>query len=350
MVVHHLVHQSYYHEIQHPSLFTHNPASRITPFIHPVQILRPLTFYLCIPSLPIPLQARYGPSKMLINTLNKKYLAEEVIQQQQQPPAPIVTSGSSDDSNSMEVAYDHSNLMMDSKDDHQGQIEDNSLKELEELFCATCGDVHTSLRNQLVECCDCHLLYHQDCHKPVILDADAKSDWQCSKCRSSLAVSESVLTSSSSTSSSPTVFATMKTTSSSSSPHSSSSSKSGGGGHRKSGGGGSSGSTSKSSKSGSGSGSSNILSADKRLANMKKKAKMQKTKWWRRRGWMRGRRSNSCLEPIKVMMINFLITELAFCFDWGSFHQSCLLLIWRISDLVGGLLAIEMERCENEGI
>lgn len=278
MMVHFLIHPSYYQEILHPSSFPHNPSSRLTPFFHPVQILRPLTFYLCISSHPIFPQARYGPSKMLINTLNKKYLAEEIIQQQ--PPAPIVTSGSSDDSNSMEVAYDHSNLMMDSKDDHQGQIEDSSLKELEELFCATCGDVHTSLRNQLVECCDCHLLYHQDCHKPVILEADAKSDWQCSKCRSSLPVSESVLTSSSSSSSSPTVFATMKTTSSSSSPHSSSSSKSGGGGHRKSGGGGgSSGSTSKSSKSGSGSGSSNILSADKRLANMKKKAaKMQKTK------------------------------------------------------------------------
>lgn len=235
---------------------------------------------------------------MLINTLNKKYLAEEVIQQQPPPPPPpILTSGSSDDSNSMEVAYDQSNAQLDAKD--QQQMEDDSLKELEELFCATCGDVHTSLRNQLVECCDCHLLYHQDCHKPAIIDAEAKTDWQCSKCRCSVAVAESVLTSSSSSSSSPTVFATTKT-SSSSSPHSSSSSSKsggggggGGGGHRKSGGGGSGsgskssggggGSSSKSGGSGGGGGSGgnsgNVLSADKRLANMKKKAaKMQKTK------------------------------------------------------------------------
>lgn len=221
------------------------------------------------------LQTRYGPSKMLINTLSKKFLAEE-----QPAPALITTSSSSDDSNSMEVAYDHSNVILgDSKDQQQQEIEDSSLKELEELFCATCGDVTTSIRNQLFECCECHLLYHQDCHKPPINDADViQSEWQCSKCRSSIQPVESVLTSSSSTSSSPTVFAAK--TSSSSSPHSSHSSSSKSGSHRKSGGGGGG---SKSGGSGSGGGgggsSSGILSADKRLANMKKKAaKMQKTK------------------------------------------------------------------------
>ena len=219
------------------------------------------------------LQARYGPSKMLINTLNKKYLAEE----QPPLPPPIVTSSSSsaasgsDDSNSMEVAYDHTSNILVSGESMAKELgtgtaatlEENSLKDLEELFCLICGEVHTSIRNQLVECSDCHLLYHQDCHKPAISDADAAtSDWQCSKCRS-LPI-ESILTSSSSTSSSPTVFATK--TSSSSSPHSSSSS-------------------SKSSKGGGGSGgggtgtSSGMMTADKRLANMKKKAaKMQKTK------------------------------------------------------------------------
>lgn len=206
---------------------------------------------------------------MLCNTLNKKYLAEE------QPPPPIV---SSDDSNSMEVAGYAEHALLTSAPDQQ-QIEDSSLKELEELFCATCGDVHTSFRNQLVECSDCHLLYHQECHTPAINDADAQSDWQCSKCRSSPLPleSSSVLTSSSSSSSSPTVFAQSTKTSSSSSGSSKSAS------HRKSGSGG--GSTSKSSSSsksggsGGGSSSSGLISADKRLANMKKKAaKMQKTK------------------------------------------------------------------------
>lgn len=218
---------------------------------------------------------------MLINTLNKKYLAEE----QSAAPPPIVSG--SDDSNSMEVAYDHSNVMLiGSENSKEQQIEDNSMKELEELFCATCGDVHTSLRNQLVECSDCHLLYHQDCHKPAINDADSQSaEWQCSKCRTSILV-DSVLTSSSSTSSSPTVFAT-KTSSSSSPLSSSSSSKSSS--HRKSGTSGGSISKSGNSKStsgtgGSGSGgggsSSGMLSADKRLANMmkKKSSKGQKTK------------------------------------------------------------------------
>lgn len=237
-------------------------------------------------------QARYGPSKMLINTLNKKYLDEDA--HRIPTTAATVTSGSMsskssssgsnvDDSNSMEVAYDTIMLVGDGKD--QDQLEEDSdvdkYKELEELFCATCGDVHTSLRNQLVECSDCHLLYHQDCHRPSIPDSEAQSGWQCSKCKSSAPLS---VLSSSSTSSSPTVFMATKT-SSSSSPHSSSS------GHRKSGGGGgTSGSTSlKSSSTGNGSGSGaghkssgpniNIISADKRLANMKKKAaKMKETK------------------------------------------------------------------------
>lgn len=71
----------------------------------------------------------------------------------------------------MEVAYDM--VLADGKD----QIEDSDAdkyKELEELFCATCGDVHTSIRNQLVECSDCHLLYHQECHRPPISDQEAQ--------------------------------------------------------------------------------------------------------------------------------------------------------------------------------
>lgn len=234
-----------------------------------------------IPSLP---QARYGPSKTLANTLNKKYLAEEKASAPAVPAttamtaASISSKSSSEDSNSMEVAYEMA-LVGDGKE----QLEDvDKYKELEELFCATCGDVHTSIRNQLVECSDCHSLYHQECHKPPI--HDTLSQWQCSKCKANTPI-ESVLTSSSSSSSSPTVFAMAKT-SSSSSPHSSSSSSSSkSASQRKSGGGGSSSLSKSISSSGTGSGSnsktsgglSNIL-ADKRLANMKKKAKMQKTK------------------------------------------------------------------------
>lgn len=223
---------------------------------------------------------------MLANTLNKKYLAEEMASLNTTAntipitttSASISSKSSSEDSNSMEVAYEMALVGEDGKE----ETDVDKYKELEELFCATCGDVHTSIRNQLVECCDCHSLYHQECHKPPIHDTLSK--WQCSKCKANAPI-ESVLTSSSSSSSSPTVFSMAKT-SSSSSPHSStSSSKSGS--HRKSGGGGSSSLSKSVSSSGNGSGSgnsktsggglSNIL-GDKRLANMKKKAKMQKTK------------------------------------------------------------------------
>jgi len=40
-------------------------------------------------------------------------------------------------------------------------------------------------RNQLVECIECHSLYHQECHDPPVAEADMndpRSAWYCSNC------------------------------------------------------------------------------------------------------------------------------------------------------------------------
>lgn len=42
-----------------------------------------------------------------------------------------------------------------------------------------------TLGNQLVECQECHNLYHQDCHKPQVTDKevnDPRLVWYCARC------------------------------------------------------------------------------------------------------------------------------------------------------------------------
>ena len=42
-----------------------------------------------------------------------------------------------------------------------------------------------TMGNQLVECQECHNLYHQDCHKPQVTDKevnDPRLVWYCARC------------------------------------------------------------------------------------------------------------------------------------------------------------------------
>jgi len=44
--------------------------------------------------------------------------------------------------------------------------------------------------NRLIECCECHELYHQECHKPTIGDKevdDPRHTWYCSSCKQTTA-------------------------------------------------------------------------------------------------------------------------------------------------------------------
>ena len=49
--------------------------------------------------------------------------------------------------------------------------------------------MEVGVRNQLVECLECHSLYHQECHKPPVSEEDMKdprSAWYCANCSTSL--------------------------------------------------------------------------------------------------------------------------------------------------------------------
>lgn len=38
-------------------------------------------------------------------------------------------------------------------------------------------------RNRLLECSDCHSLYHQECHRPVVSAVEADDIWICQSCK-----------------------------------------------------------------------------------------------------------------------------------------------------------------------
>ncbi|KAI1289225.1 Ras and EF-hand domain-containing protein [Halotydeus destructor] len=53
------------------------------------------------------------------------------------------------------------------------------------LACVICKGIDVQSGNQLVECQDCHSLYHQDCHKPPATEQDINDPrfvWYCAKC------------------------------------------------------------------------------------------------------------------------------------------------------------------------
>lgn len=57
--------------------------------------------------------------------------------------------------------------------------------EFDDLVCVICKTMETKPGNQLVECQECHSLYHQSCHKPPATDPDVldpRTIWNCSKC------------------------------------------------------------------------------------------------------------------------------------------------------------------------
>lgn len=72
-----------------------------------------------------------------------------------------------------------------SKDESDFNLDDG----LGDISCVVCRDFNSSYNNQLVECQECHQLYHQECHKPPATKeeiSDPRSIWYCSKCTKSM--------------------------------------------------------------------------------------------------------------------------------------------------------------------
>ncbi|PIK40383.1 putative integrator complex subunit 12 [Apostichopus japonicus] len=61
------------------------------------------------------------------------------------------------------------------------------------LACVVCKKMDVSAKNQLIECQECHNLYHQFCHKPAAVDTDANDPrlvWYCAKCQRNMRKSD----------------------------------------------------------------------------------------------------------------------------------------------------------------
>lgn len=71
---------------------------------------------------------------------------------------------------------------------------------MDEINCTVCKSFDVFPRNRLVECQECHALYHQECHKPPVTDQDVNDPrlvWYCAKCAKSLKKQTAIVSSSS---------------------------------------------------------------------------------------------------------------------------------------------------------
>ncbi|XP_026739813.1 integrator complex subunit 12 [Trichoplusia ni] len=129
----------------------------------------------------------YGSAKTLGNVLPKKYLTEEKLES---PRSKHKTDKSSTKTVSL-PQQSPQQIQIPERENDDGSVMDGelSLDLLEEdLTCAVCRQISVQAGNRLVECDACCALYHQDCHKPVISDNDIGTGWQCASCLSSQGV------------------------------------------------------------------------------------------------------------------------------------------------------------------
>ncbi|XP_012234273.1 integrator complex subunit 12-like [Linepithema humile] len=136
------------------------------------------------------IKQKYGPSKMLSNVLHKKYMMEE----------PVLSDHSSSSSKKSKSSSKHSSkssknsspVNLPARDTPPDILQTDETLALEiledDLTCVICKGMDVGARNRLVECQECHSLYHQECHVPHILDSQIdvpKQMWYCSNCSKS---------------------------------------------------------------------------------------------------------------------------------------------------------------------
>lgn len=72
-------------------------------------------------------------------------------------------------------------------DDTKASNSDNELElDLlkEDLMCIVCNGMDVGVRNRLLECSECHALYHQECHNPIVTnDVESLGNWICTQCK-----------------------------------------------------------------------------------------------------------------------------------------------------------------------
>ncbi|XP_026481074.1 integrator complex subunit 12-like [Ctenocephalides felis] len=110
------------------------------------------------------IKQKYGSHKTLTNALKKEILDEE------QKVCGLITACDTD------IITSHDDSMVE------------GLKNLlqDDLTCIICRGMDVTAGNRLVECSECHSLYHQECHRPHIPENDVNDPdicWSCSECK-----------------------------------------------------------------------------------------------------------------------------------------------------------------------
>ncbi|KAK1130590.1 hypothetical protein K0M31_018715 [Melipona bicolor] len=141
------------------------------------------------------IKQKYGPSKMLSNVLHKKYIMEEPVLSDHSSSSSSKKSKSSSSSSSKHSSKSSKNsspVNLPTRDTPPDIIQTDNTLALEiledDLTCVICKGMDVGARNRLVECSECHSLYHQECHVPHILDSQIDVPglvWYCSNCSKS---------------------------------------------------------------------------------------------------------------------------------------------------------------------
>lgn len=166
------------------------------------------------------IKRQHGSSKMLVSRSRiKKHLAEEenapgVMASLPEPleildsPPPAVEAETDDPENDV--------LQIDEGGEAEAEEDIEMNDDFNDLNCLICGSIMYSATNRLMECAECHLLYHQQCHSPNIEDDLVQNSWVCSNCKDKAKASIPNITSETSF---PTKSSSSSDSSASSSPH-----------------------------------------------------------------------------------------------------------------------------------
>ncbi|XP_018320262.1 integrator complex subunit 12 [Agrilus planipennis] len=82
--------------------------------------------------------------------------------------------------NRLDEIKPHINVLEESK---TASSSDNELEELMDLMCIVCNEMDVGARNRLLECSGCHALYHQECHRPPVTSLESDGTWVCQNCK-----------------------------------------------------------------------------------------------------------------------------------------------------------------------
>lgn len=120
----------------------------------------------------------FDKSKLISNLLTKKQLNDEKNApgsgfKRQKPKKP----------EEVKIVRAATPEVIPNPDDDCSADSDTELMDITELTCVTCRNMDNSANNQLFECIECHLLHHQLCHIPKIINDTNLTSWICSSCK-----------------------------------------------------------------------------------------------------------------------------------------------------------------------